>query len=58
MNDPRCLLADDHPALTVAVSAYLSENGFTVVGPAPAEGGEAFGQVHLARKFAIDGFGE
>jgi DNA-binding NarL/FixJ family response regulator len=35
MNDPRCLLADDHPALTVAVSAYLSENGFTVVGPAP-----------------------
>ena len=35
MNDPRCLLADDHPALTVAVSAYLSENGFSVVGPAP-----------------------
>ena len=28
MNDPRCLLADDHPALTSAVSAYLSENGF------------------------------
>jgi DNA-binding NarL/FixJ family response regulator len=35
MNDPRCLLADDHPALTAAVSAYLSENGFDVVGPAP-----------------------
>jgi two-component system, NarL family, response regulator len=35
MNDPRCLLADDHPALTVAVSAYLSEHGFSVVGPAP-----------------------
>lgn len=34
-NDPRCLLADDHPALTVAVSAYLAENGFEVVGPAP-----------------------
>jgi DNA-binding NarL/FixJ family response regulator len=35
MDDPRCLLADDHPALTSAVSAYLSENGFTVVGPVP-----------------------
>jgi DNA-binding NarL/FixJ family response regulator len=33
MNDPRCLLADDHPALTVAISSFLSENGFTVVGP-------------------------
>jgi DNA-binding NarL/FixJ family response regulator len=35
MNDPRCLIADDHPALTSAVAAYLSENGFDVVGPAP-----------------------
>jgi DNA-binding NarL/FixJ family response regulator len=35
VQDPRCLLADDHPALTSAVSAYLSENGFTIVGPAP-----------------------
>ncbi len=35
MNDPRCLIADDHPALTVAVSSYLAENGFAVVGPAP-----------------------
>lgn len=34
MNDPRCLIADDHPALTSAVSAYLSHNGFVVVGPA------------------------
>ncbi len=34
-NDPRCLLADDHPALTVAIAAYLAENGFEVVGPAP-----------------------
>jgi DNA-binding NarL/FixJ family response regulator len=33
MNDPRCLIADDHPALTSAVSSYLSENGFEVVGP-------------------------
>ncbi len=35
MNDPRCLIADDHPALTSAVSAYLSDNGFEVVGPVP-----------------------
>lgn len=34
MNDPRCLVADDHPALTSAVSSYLAENGFDVVGPA------------------------
>ncbi|HEY5294398.1 MAG TPA: response regulator transcription factor [Gaiellaceae bacterium] len=30
-----CLLADDHPALTAAVSAYLSASGFEIVGPAP-----------------------
>ena len=35
MNDPRCLIADDHPALTAAVSAYLAANGFEVVGPVP-----------------------
>jgi DNA-binding NarL/FixJ family response regulator len=35
VNDPRCLLADDHPALVAAVSSYLSENGFDIVGPAP-----------------------
>ena len=35
MNDPRCLIADDHPALTSAVSAYLADNGFEIVGPAP-----------------------
>ena len=33
MKDPTCLLADDHPALTVAIAAYLGENGFEVVGP-------------------------
>jgi DNA-binding NarL/FixJ family response regulator len=33
MNDPRCLVADDHPALLAAVAGYLSENGFEVVGP-------------------------
>ena len=27
---PRCLLADDHPALLGAVAAYLGENGFDV----------------------------
>ncbi|MGE5691092.1 MAG: response regulator [Pseudomonadota bacterium] len=30
----RCLVADDHPALVAAVSAYLEEHGFEVVGPA------------------------
>jgi DNA-binding NarL/FixJ family response regulator len=35
VNDPRCLIADDHPALTVAVSAFVAENGFEIVGPAP-----------------------
>jgi DNA-binding NarL/FixJ family response regulator len=30
----RCLLADDHPALVAALSDYLEENGYTVVGPA------------------------
>ena len=31
---PRCLVADDHPALLVAVTDYLGENGFEVVGQA------------------------
>jgi DNA-binding NarL/FixJ family response regulator len=31
---PRCLVADDHPALLRAVSSYLTENGFDVVGMA------------------------
>ena len=34
MNDPTCLVADDHPALTSAVSTYLADNGFEIVGPA------------------------
>jgi DNA-binding NarL/FixJ family response regulator len=34
MNNPRCLIADDHPALTSAVSSFLADNGFDVVGPA------------------------
>ena len=33
MKDPKCLVADDHPALTSAVSAYLSHHGFEIVGP-------------------------
>jgi DNA-binding NarL/FixJ family response regulator len=28
----RCLVADDHPALLLAVTSYLSEHGFEVVG--------------------------
>lgn len=31
---PRCLLADDHPALMIAITRLLAENGFEVVGPA------------------------
>jgi DNA-binding NarL/FixJ family response regulator len=30
--DPRCLVADDHPALAAAVCSYLSANGFEIVG--------------------------
>lgn len=29
----RCLLADDHPALCAAVSAFLEDAGFDIVGP-------------------------
>lgn len=31
---PRCLVADDHPALLLAVTEYLDENGFEVIGQA------------------------
>jgi DNA-binding NarL/FixJ family response regulator len=34
----RCLVADDHPALLLAVTTHLAEHGFEVVGP--AEDGE------------------
>lgn len=34
MSTTTCLLADDHPALVAAVSGFLGENGFDVVGPA------------------------
>jgi DNA-binding NarL/FixJ family response regulator len=50
MNDPRCLIADDHPALTAAVSSYLADNGFEIVGPAP-DGPRA---VALAREATPD----
>ena len=30
----RCLLADDHPALTAAVGEFLTRSGYEVVGPA------------------------
>jgi DNA-binding NarL/FixJ family response regulator len=29
---PRCLVADDHPALLLAVTGYLAANGFEIVG--------------------------
>ncbi len=32
---PRCLVADDHPALVAAVADFLGENGFEVVATAP-----------------------
>jgi DNA-binding NarL/FixJ family response regulator len=34
MDGVRCLVADDHPALTAAVSQYLAASGFVVVGTA------------------------
>jgi len=34
MPSPRIVVADDHPALLVAVSAFLDESGFHVVGQA------------------------
>lgn len=40
MSAPRCLIADDHPALVTAVSSYLEANGFDLVGAA-ADGREA-----------------
>ena len=43
---PRCLVADDHPALSVAVCDVLAENGMDVVGPA-ADGARA---LELARE--------
>jgi DNA-binding NarL/FixJ family response regulator len=46
MKDPTCLLADDHPALTVAIAAFLGDNGFEVLGPV-ADGRRA---VALAEK--------
>jgi DNA-binding NarL/FixJ family response regulator len=39
MGKPRCLVADDHPALAFALRAFLSGEGYDVVGP--VEDGEA-----------------
>jgi DNA-binding NarL/FixJ family response regulator len=44
----RCLLADDHPALLVAVAELLERNGFEIVGPAP-DGPRAVAAVAEAR---------
>lgn len=35
MTSARCLVADDHPALTAAVSQHLAAAGYEIVGPAP-----------------------
>jgi DNA-binding NarL/FixJ family response regulator len=43
---PRCLIADDHPALLVAVADFLSSNGFDIV--ATAHDGQS--AVDLAKK--------
>jgi DNA-binding NarL/FixJ family response regulator len=40
MSSPRCLVADDHPALLTAVSSYLEANGFQLAGTA-SDGREA-----------------
>lgn len=47
---PRCLVADDHPALVAAVADFLGENGFDVV--ATAANGPA--AVAAAREHAPD----
>lgn len=44
----RCLLADDHPALLVAVAELLERNGFEIVGPAP-DGPRAVAAIAEAR---------
>jgi DNA-binding NarL/FixJ family response regulator len=45
---PRCLLADDHPALLAAVGALLTRGGFELVGPA-ANGVEALAVARAER---------
>lgn len=45
---PRCVVADDHPALTAAVTAYLSAQRFHVVGPA-ADGRQTLALVAAER---------
>ena len=34
MTAVRCLVADDHPALTAAISQHLTAAGYSIVGPA------------------------
>src|SRR3954454_9153812 len=50
---PRVVLADDHPAVLLAVARFLSENGFDVVATA-ADGAEALDAVErLAPDLAL-----
>jgi DNA-binding NarL/FixJ family response regulator len=44
----RCLVADDHPALVSAVSDFLSDQGFEVIGPA-SDGLQALAAVESER---------
>ena len=44
----RCLVADDHPALASAVSDFLTEQGFEVIGPA-SDGAQALAAVERER---------
>ena len=44
----RCLVADDHPALASAVSDFLTEQGFEVIGPA-SDGTQALAAVERER---------
>lgn len=46
MQSARCLVADDHPALATAVCDFLTDTGYTVVGPA----GDGMRAVSLARE--------
>ncbi len=45
---PRCLIADDHPALLTAVASYVEGNGFDLIGTA-VDGPEALELAESAR---------
>ena len=52
---PRCLVADDHPALVAAVADFLGENGFEVVATAPnGPAAVAAARAHLPDAVLLD----